>query len=52
MWLVISWKTRKIKSLFKIKEKNLYPACKKYYEECEQCGGNCIGGTVRNTVTC
>ena len=35
-----------------MKEKNLYPACKKYYEECEQCGGNCIGGTVRNTVTC
>ena len=52
MRLVISWKTRKIKPLFKIKEKNLYPACKKYYEEREQSGGYCIGGTARNTVTC
>ena len=49
--LAISWKTRKIKSLFKIKDKNLYPACKIYYGECEQCGDNYIGETVRNTVT-
>ena len=36
--LAISWKTRKIKSLFKIKDKNLYPACKIYYGECGKCG--------------
>ena len=47
----ISWKTRKIKLPFKIKDKNLYPACKKYYGECEQCRDNYISETVRNTVT-
>ena len=41
--LAISYKTRKIKSLFKIKDKNLYPACKTYYGECEKCGDNYIG---------
>ena len=50
--LAISQKTRKIKSPFKIKDKNLYPACKKYYGECEQYGDNYISETVRrNTVT-
>ena len=50
--LAISQKTRKIKSPFRIKDKNLYPACKKYYGECEQCGDNYISETVRrNTVT-
>ena len=49
--LAISWEIRKIKSLFKIKGKNLDPACKIYYGECEQCGNNYIGETVRNTVT-
>ena len=47
--LAISWKTRKIRSLFNIKDKNLYPACKIYYGECV-CGENYIGETVRNTV--
>ena len=32
--LAISWKTRKMKTLFKIKDKNLYPACKIYFGEC------------------
>ena len=49
--LAISWKTRKIKSLVTIKDKNLYPACKIYYGEREQCGDNYIGETVPNTVT-
>ena len=40
--LAISYKTRKIKSLFKIKDKNLYPACKTY-GECGKCGDNYIG---------
>ena len=49
--LAISWKTRKMKTLFKIKDKNLYPACKIYYGECEHCRDNYIGEAVRNTVT-
>ena len=49
--LATSWKTRKIKSLFKFKDENLYPACKIYYGECEQCWDNSIGETVWNTVT-
>ena len=40
--LAISSKTRKIKSLFKIKDKNLYPA-RKTYGECGKCGDNYIG---------
>ena len=38
-----------MKMLFKIKYRNLYPACKIYYGECEHCGDNYIGKTVRNT---
>ena len=34
--LAINWKTRKIKSLFKVKDKNLFLACKIYNGECEQ----------------
>ena len=49
--LAISWKTRKIKSLFKIKDKHLHPACKIYFGECEQCRNNYISKTVGNTVT-
>ena len=49
--LAISWKTRKMKTRFKIKDKNLYPSCKIYYGECEHCGDHYIGETVRNTVT-
>ena len=49
--LAISWKTRKIQSLFKIKDNNLYPALKISYGECKHCGNNYIGETVRNTVT-
>ena len=40
-----------MKLLFKIKDKNLYPACKIYYGECEHCRDNYIEETVRNTVT-
>ena len=49
--LAISWKTRKMKTLFKINDKNLHPACKIYYGECEHYGDNYIEETVRNTVT-
>ena len=49
--LAIIWKTRKMKTLFKIKDNNLYPAFKIYYGGCKHCRDNCIGETVRNTVT-
>ena len=40
-----------MKTLVKINDKNLYPACKIYYGECEYCGDNYIEETVRNTFT-
>ena len=39
-----------MKTLFKINDTNLYPAFKIYPGECEHCGDNYIGETVRNTV--
>ena len=48
--LLITWKTRKIKTLFPIKDKNLYPSCKIYHGVCE-CGEDHVGETVRNTKT-
>ena len=48
--LAISWNTRKLKSLFKLKDKNLYPSCVVYYGEC-YCGANYVGETFRNTTT-
>ena len=48
--LVISWSTRKLSYLFRLKDKNLYPACKIYYVKC-QCGEDYIGETIRNTAT-
>ena len=40
-----------MKTPFKIKDKNPYPACKIYWGECEHCKDNYIGEPVRNTVT-
>ena len=37
-------------SLFRLKDKNLYPACKIYYGKC-QCGEDYVGETIRNTTT-
>ena len=48
--LAISWNTRKLSSLFRLKDKNLYPACKIYYGKC-QCGEDYVGETIRNTTT-
>ena len=44
--LAISCKTRKMKMLFKVKNKSLYPAYKIYYGECEHCRDNYTGETV------
>ena len=48
--LAISWNTRILSSLFRLKDKNLYPACKIYYGKC-QCGEDYVGETIRNTTT-
>ena len=47
---VIPWKTRKIRTLFSVKGKNLYPSCKIYYGICG-CGEDCTGQTERNIKT-
>ena len=48
--IAISWETRKIQTLFHLKDKKLYPAFKIYYGVCE-CGEDYIGETKRNTIT-
>ena len=48
--LAISWNTRKLNSLFRLKEKKLYPAFKICYGKC-QYGKDYVGETIRNTAT-
>ena len=49
--IAISWKTRKISSLFSLKDKNLYPSYKIYYGKCKHCGEDYVGETERNCLT-
>ena len=46
----IVWKTKKVRQLFPLKEKNSYPLCKTYEGVCS-CKKNYIGGTKRNVIT-
>ena len=46
---LITWKTRKIRSLFTLKDKNLYPACLVYKGVCS-CLEDYIGETKQNSV--
>ena len=48
--LVIIWKTRKIRTLFPLKDKNDYQSCVIYKGICS-CGSCYIGETKRNTLT-
>ena len=48
--IAISWNKIKLSSLFRLKDKNLYPACKIYYGKC-QCGEDYIEEDIRNTAT-
>ena len=48
--LAISWNTRKLGSLFRLKEEKLYAAFKIYCGKC-QCGEDYVGETIRNTAT-
>ena len=44
---VIAWKTRNIRSLFPLKDKNDYKSCAIYKRDCS-CGSRYIGKTKRN----
>ena len=46
---LILWQTRKIKSLFKLKDTNKYPSSVVYKAACS-CGNTYIGETMRNFV--
>ena len=48
--MVITWKTRKIQTLFPVKKKTLFPLCKIYYGICH-CGENYTGKTERDSKT-
>ena len=43
----IKWLTKKVKTLFKVKDKSLHQACKIYKGVCS-CGESYIGETIRN----
>ena len=45
--LSIFWRTRKVNTLFTLKDKNPHPSCKIYEGSCD-CGENYIGETNRN----
>ena len=45
--MVITWKTRNIRSLFPLKDKNDYKSCVVYKADCS-CGSRYIGETKRN----
>ena len=46
----IKWVTKKVKSLFQLKDRNPYPSCTIYKGICS-CGDNYVGETSRNTTT-
>ena len=48
--IAVKWSTKKIRSLFRLKDKNPHPACKIYEGICS-CSANYIGETKRNVET-
>ena len=44
---VIAWRTKKVKQLFRLKDRNPHPACKIYEGVCS-CAKNYVGETKRN----
>ena len=46
--VAITWKTKKVRQLFSLKEKNPYPATKIYLGECKNCNETYVGETIRN----
>ena len=49
--VAIRWMTRKVKSLFSLKDKNPYPSYCVIYRGLCDCGENYIGETMRNSLT-
>ena len=45
--MAVTWFTKKVKSLFPLKDCNLHPSCKIYKGICS-CGETYIGETIRN----
>ena len=45
--IAVKWLTKKVKSLFPLKDCNLHPSCKIYKGVCS-CGETYIGETIRN----
>ena len=45
--IAVKWLTKKVKSLFPLKDRNLHPSCKIYKGICS-CGETYIGETIRN----
>ena len=48
--VAIKWSTRKTRSLFKLKDRNIHPSCVIYEGICS-CGQNYVGETIRNATT-
>ena len=46
-YIALKWLTKKVKSLFPLKDRNLHPSCKTYKGICS-CGETYIGKTIRN----
>ena len=49
--LNVVWKTKKVRSFFPLKDKNLHPSCKIYYDLCS-CGEDYVGKAKRNVSVC
>ena len=47
--LNVVWKTKKVRSFFPLKDKNLHPSCKIYYDLCS-CGEDYAGEIKRNVA--
>ena len=47
--LNVVWKTKKVRSFFPLKDKNLHSSCKIYYGLCS-CGEDYVGETKRNVT--
>ena len=45
--IAVKWLTKKVKSLFPSKDRNIHPPCKIYKGVCN-CGETYIGETIRN----
>ena len=46
-YIALKWLTKKVKSLFPLKDRNLHPSCKTYQAICS-CGETSIGETICN----